>query len=445
VAVKPFGRGKRRPQEAASSGTTADTAAEPGPAAGGFIPDWFKRAGVASWYLIGIVVVLAGLAYALSALATLVVPTLFAVLLGATFLPVVDWLQRHHVGRAWGALLVTVGIVVGAFGLAALMTIGVIHQWSTIEGQIAGAVDWINKTLHDLNIDPSLIDSAKRTLTGSAGSWAKGIFGGAIQGISSLATFAFGAFIGLNILVYVLIGGRPIGRWCAKHMGPIPPAVGYSILADSARFLRGYIWGSTIIGLFNGAVVAAGALIVGVPLAFTIFVVQWLTNYIPMFGAFIGGAFAVLIALGTGGVRDAVWMLIFVLIANGPLQTVVSQFALGASLKLSGLVVLFATTGGAILAGALGGIFAAPFVKIGLDAYHKLQAAGLFEDEAPVSGEPGARSPGGGGGGPPATGGGGPPAEVQTGGDAGPGETEETRPPGDGDSRVGGLGPGSGA
>lgn len=105
-----------------------------------------------------------------------------------------------------------------------------------------------------------------------------------------------------------------------------------------------------------------------------------------MFGAFIGGAFAVLIALGTGGVKEAVWMLVFVPIANGPLQTVVSQFALGAALKLGGLVVLSATTGGAILAGAPGGIFAAPFVKIGVDACHQLRAAGLFQDETPAPG-----------------------------------------------------------
>ncbi|HTX68460.1 MAG TPA: AI-2E family transporter [Thermoleophilia bacterium] len=393
---------KRAVVSPAEAGAATAPADEPRPFGRGSIPDWFKRAGVASWYLIGIVIVLIGLAYLLHALATLVVPTLFAILLGATFLPVVDWLQRHHVGRAWGALLVTVGIVVGAFALAALMTIGVIHQWSTIEQQVQDAVDWINRTLKTLDIDPKLVDSARKTLTSSAGSWAKGIFGGALQGVSTLATFAFGAFIGLNILVYVLIGGRQIGRWCSEHMGPVPPAVGYSILANSARFLRGYIWGSTLIGLFNGAVVAVGALIVGVPLAFTIFVVQWLTNYIPMFGAFIGGAFAVLIALGTGGLKDAVWMLIFVLIANGPLQTVVSQFALGASLKLSGLVVLFATTGGAILAGALGGIFAAPFVKIGVDAYHQLKDAGLFADETPAQVAAG---------GPPGPGGGGPPGE----------------------------------
>jgi predicted PurR-regulated permease PerM len=367
----------------AEAGPASAPAPEPRPFAHGFIPDWFKRVGVASWYLIGIAVVLIGLMYVIHSLATLVVPTLFAVLLGATFLPIVDWLQRHHIGRAWGALLVTIAIIVGAFALLALMTVGVIQQWSTIEAEVQAAVDWINDALQKLNIDPNLIDSAKKTVTSSAGSWAKGIFGGAVQGISSFATFAFGAFIGLNILVYVLVGGRRIGRWVSEHMGPVPPPVGYAILANSARFLRGYIWGSTLIGVFNGAVVAAGALIIGVPLAFTIFVVQWLTNYIPMFGAFIGGAFAVLIALGTGGVKDAIWMLIFVLIANGPLQTVVSQFALGASLKLNGLVVLFATTGGAILGGAIGGIFAAPFVKIGVDTYHQLKDAGLFDDGTP--------------------------------------------------------------
>ena len=385
----------------AASATGAPAPDASRPFAGGFIPDWFKRVGLTSWYLIGIVIVLIGLAYALHALATLVVPTLFAILLGATFLPVVDWLERHHVGRAWGALVVTILIVAGAFGLLALMTIGIVRQWPTIETQIQAAVDWVNESLQKLNIDPSLIDSAKQTLTGGLGGWAKGIFGGALQGISTFASFLFGAFIGLNILVYVLIGGRRIGRWFADHMGPVPPVVGYAILANSARFMRGYVWGSTVIGLFNGAVVGVGALVIGVPLAFTIFVVQWLTNYIPMFGAFIGGAFAVLVALGTGGVKDAIWMLIFVLIANGPLQTVVSQFALGASLKLSGLVVLFATTGGAILAGALGGIFAAPFVKIGVDAYRQLKDAGLFDDR------PGEASAGDAG--PPATAEGGPP------------------------------------
>jgi predicted PurR-regulated permease PerM len=121
-----------------------------------------------------------------------------------------------------------------------------------------------------------------------------------------------------------------------------------------------------------------GALIIGVPLAATIGIVGWFTNYIPFFGAIISGAFAVLIAWGAGGPSMAVPMLIIVIISNGYLQTVVSQFALGSALKLHPLAVLFATTAGSMLFGAVGGVFAAPFLKIFLDARLKMKAAGLF-------------------------------------------------------------------
>ena len=90
-----------------------------------------------------------------------------------------------------------------------------------------------------------------------------------------------------------------------------------------------------------------------------------MTNYIPYFGAIISGAFAVLVAWGAGGPSMGVPMLIIVIIANGFLQTLVSQFALGSALNLHPLSVLFATTAGGILFGAVGGVFAAPFLKIG--------------------------------------------------------------------------------
>jgi predicted PurR-regulated permease PerM len=83
----------------------------------------------------------------------------------------------------------------------------------------------------------------------------------------------------------------------------------------------------------------------------------------------------------------AIPMLIIVIIANGFLQTLVSQFALGTTLRLHPLVVLFATTAGGILFGAVGGVFAAPFVKIGLDAYARIKAAGVFGREPPSARE----------------------------------------------------------
>jgi putative heme transporter len=78
-------------------------------------------------------------------------------------------------------------------------------------------------------------------------------------------------------------------------------------------------------------------------------------------------------------------MLIIVIISNGYLQTLVSQFALGSALKLHPLAVLFATTAGSLLFGAIGGVFAAPFLKIGVDAVARLRAAGVFSDAPSVS------------------------------------------------------------
>ena len=125
-----------------------------------------------------------------------------------------------------------------------------------------------------------------------------------------------------------------------------------------------------------------GALVIGVPLAATLGIVAWFTNYIPYFGAIISGAFAVLVAWGAGGPSMAVPMLIIVILANGFLQTVVSQFALGSALDLHPLVVLLATTAGGILFGAVGGVFAAPFVKIALDTYERVKDGGPLRRRA---------------------------------------------------------------
>jgi putative heme transporter len=349
------------------------------------VPRWLRQFGLASWLILGILILLAVIGAGVTATRTIVVPGLFAALLGATFLPLVDRLERWHVKRWIGALLVTLGIVAGALLLAFIVGKGVLQQFPTIGHQIDAGVTVLKRWVEHSSIDPQVVAKVQDAIQRSGSGLAQGILGGTVKGFQSLASLVFGIFIAFNILVYLLINGRSIGRWISTVAKPVPQPVAYNIIKDSARFLRGYIWGSTVVGLFNGLIVGVGAAVIGVPLAFTIGIVNWATNYIPMFGALLGGAFSVMIALGVGGWQKALVVLILVIVANGPLQNVVSQFALGGALKLNGLVILFVTTIGAIAGGAIGGIFAAPFTKIALDGYHRLKDAGLFDDE--VGGE----------------------------------------------------------
>jgi putative heme transporter len=347
-------------------------------------PPWARDAGRWSWIIVGIGLVLVSGLLVLAAIRLIVLAALFAILFAGTFLPVVDWLERHRLRRWMGALTVLVMMVALAVLVTFVIAYGVVNQVPQIQQHLDDAQKAMKSALSATSVPQSTVDSARSSLESLLKNAAGGAAGALVGALDAVASLLFGVFISINIMVWMLIQGRRIGAWASRHLYPVPQPVAYRIFADSTRFFRGYIWGSTIVGLFNAGVLFVGALVIGVPLAGTIAIVAWITNYIPYFGAIISGAFAVLIAVGAGGPSMAIPMLIIVVIANGFLQTLVSQFALGSALDLHPLAVLFATTAGGILAGAVGGVFAAPFLKIGVDAYGRLRNAGLFGQPPPV-------------------------------------------------------------
>ncbi|HEX5643365.1 MAG TPA: AI-2E family transporter [Thermoleophilia bacterium] len=376
----------------AATGQDAHKAAAAGATSRWAVAAWASDIGKWSGIIILVILLVVVVFFLLAATRVLLLAALFAVLFAGTFLPMVDWLQKHHVKRGLGAVIVSALLILLGIAVGALIVYSVIKQLPTVEARLDDAWTEIQKALTSTSVSQEQIDSLKSNVQNLAKDAASGLAGTVVDLFGGVASLIFGAFISLNILVWSLIQGRKLARWASKRMGPVPPAVGYEIFANSARFFRGYLFGSTLVGLFNGAVMGIGALIIGVPLAGTIFVVGWFTNYIPFFGAIVSGAFAVLIALGAGGPAMAIPMLIIVIVSNGYLQTIVSQFALGSALKLHPLAVLFATTAGSMLFGAVGGVFAAPFLKIFLDARLKMKAAGLFSS-SPTAGSAAAGAP----------------------------------------------------
>ena len=105
-------------------------------------------------------------------------------------------------------------------------------------------------------------------------------------------------------------------------------------------------------------------------------VVTFVTAYVPYIGAFVAGAFAVVLALGAQGITVAVAMFIVVLLANGLLQNIFQPFAMGSALNLNPLVVLVVTIGAGCLFGMLGLVLAAPLVSAAVRVAKALSTAG---------------------------------------------------------------------
>jgi predicted PurR-regulated permease PerM len=149
--------------------------------------------------------------------------------------------------------------------------------------------------------------------------------------------------------------------------------VGRTLLDGTVTAFRGYAAGLTVIGAANAGVVALGAVVLGVPLVGTIALVSFVTSYVPYLGAFVAGAFTVLIAYGAGGLADAIPMLAIVLLANNTIQNLLEPFAFGTRLRLHPLAVLLTVTTATMLFGVMGAILAAPLTSAAVSAAGQLR------------------------------------------------------------------------
>ena len=126
-------------------------------------------------------------------------------------------------------------------------------------------------------------------------------------------------------------------------------------------------------------VVGLAALLLGLPLVFTIIVVNFIGGYIPYIGAFLGGGLAVIIALGDGGMTDAVIMLVVVLAANLVLENFVEPKVMGRPLDVHALIVLVVTALGGLLGRIVGLILAVPAWVIAGNAISRARSRGMLD------------------------------------------------------------------
>jgi predicted PurR-regulated permease PerM len=173
-------------------------------------------------------------------------------------------------------------------------------------------------------------------------------------------------------------------RFINRHMG-VPEPVANVVTTNIAKSLRSYFLAVTIIAAFNAILIGGAALILGVPLAGTIAVVTFVGAYIPFVGAWVSGAFAVLIALSTGSTSDALILAVVALLANGILQQMIQPLVMGATLSLNPLVVLVVTIGAGALFGMIGLTLAAPLTSAAVHIANELRDRdpGLAAVEAP--------------------------------------------------------------
>lgn len=337
-------------------------------------PAWLRRLGVQSWLFIGMVLAFAVLATLLATLNQIVNPLIISLLLAILSRPLVDWLERHKVGRTLGTMLTMTLIVIGLVLLIVIVVKGFIQQAPEISYQLQ--VGWTNLqvTLSQYNVQLPSAKDAGSALEDALPAIFEGVFSFLGSTLSSLIGFFVGLYFSAFILFFFLRDSTQIETWLAGRLN-INLETGTSIIRDAGQTVLVYFRGTALTALITSVVVAIPLLILNVPLVGSILILYFFTSFIPYLGAWIAGAFAVLIALGAGGVETALIILIAIIISNGALQSAVSSWALGSMLKIHPLVIFLVTIVAGIVGGILLMILAVPITAIVLQVVGRLRQA----------------------------------------------------------------------
>jgi predicted PurR-regulated permease PerM len=333
-------------------------------------PAWLRDLGIMAWLLVGVTGLIAGTVWLLSLTHTIVTPVITAAILASVLAPLVRWLGRARIPRGVGAAIVLLLIVVAGVAIGVLVLGGISAESGAIESQLQNAVTKVEGWLKDAGVSSQSASEAKSAASDSISGAFHFLLDGLGKGLRELASLAVFLSFTVLSLFFLLKDGPVIRSWLERHLG-VPHAVAHTISDRTIGSLRGYFAGVTAVAVFNGVVIGLGALVLGVPLAGSIAVVNFVAAYIPYLGAWTAGGFTVLLALGDGGPSTALTMGIIILLANGALQQLIQPIAYGAALGIHPLAVLIVTIAGGALFGTIGLILAAPLtaaaVKIAAD------------------------------------------------------------------------------
>ncbi len=134
--------------------------------------------------------------------------------------------------------------------------------------------------------------------------------------------------------------------------------------------------------LVDAVGITLGAVILRVPFPLAIGVLVFLFSFIPIVGALLSGAVAVLLALVANGPVTALIMLGVVILVQQLEAHILQPFILGRSVRIHPLGVIFAIATGAILAGIVGTLVAVPTLAVVNAVWrHLLSGGDLVESD----------------------------------------------------------------
>lgn len=331
------------------------------------VPWPLRLAAALSWRLIVVVIAAAGIAWAASKIWTLIISVAIALLLAVLLEPLVRWLTvKAKLPRTLAAalgLLFLVALVAGSLSQAGTeITMQLPDLMTKASGGLDTFRDWLAKLPWkiDMTVFDNVVTSAMTQISNYVQQNVQQIFSQAYSVTSSVVSLVSGFLIMLFCLFFFLKEGRTIWLWIVRLF----PAPARTPLHESA--IRGWVTlGSYVrtqiqVAAIDAVGIGLGAFFLGLPMVLPIIVVVFFASFVPIVGALVSGAIAVLVALVDQGITAGVIMLVIILVVQQIESNLLQPLLMSHAVSLHPMAVLLVVAGAGSLGGIPGAVFGVP-------------------------------------------------------------------------------------
>ncbi len=329
------------------------------------IPIGMRRAAAWSWRILLVLALGVVVVWALTKVATIVIPLLVAILLATILTPVVRLLTDHtFLGRAAASGIALVGLILLVIGMFTLAGRQLFSQWSDIQDKAVTGfnqlADWVTGTLQ---IDDSTISDAITELVTKLQENAGTIASGAMTGVTTVGNVVTGIVIALFTLFFLLSGGSGIWRWVVRLL-PAPARVPtHEAVRRGWKALSAYMRTQILVAAVDATGISIGMLAMGLAgYAVPVWLIVFLFSFVPLVGAIVSGAIAALLVLVLKSWVLAIVMVGVVIAVQQIEGNVLQPFLMGKAVELHPLAVFLGVMVGSMLAGIAGALFAIPLI-----------------------------------------------------------------------------------
>ncbi|MDQ1644807.1 MAG: putative heme transporter [Cryptosporangiaceae bacterium] len=298
-------------------------------------------------------------------LSLLMIPVGISLLLAAMLSPGVSWLVRHGLPKSLAVVMVMIGGLAAVAGVLTIVIQAFVAGLGDLTAQVQAGLNQIRDWLvQAFSVSQNQIDDAIQSATDALTKNQSSLTSGFLSTATTLTHVIAGFFLILFTTFFFLKDGRIIWSFIVNLL-PRPARAPVAEAGEHGwHTLISYVRATVLVAFVDALGIGLALVAIRVPLALPLAALVFLGAFIPVVGATLSGAVAVLVALVEVSPLAALLTLLAVIAVQQLEGHVLQPLLLGRAVELHPLGVIMALTTGVITGGIIGALIAVPMVAV---------------------------------------------------------------------------------